>query len=274
KWRDFCAKAERASNKNKEAAETLRSMDSSFRLSWEMTAERPTGGLSGYRQVKPWKKLVITRKLYSSFRTGKTMFLFIRRSFRLRDKLRCLHLSRAFHLHKDAIFACLGKAVGERDLSSAGVMAHARHSRIRAATFSQTHRRHGNRTCRMDVSENVPIAADEHRMAGHAHIRFKIDCRPAIFVFYAKVEPVRPIGLELWDHGSLSRGTRRKVALPHHAIAAGKLCGGLCGRQISRAGIVAAQGAAGERRNSERRHLRFRKAGVVNDIGIELVPAL
>ena len=75
-------------------------------------------------------------------------------------------------------------------------MVHVFHARFCAAAFGKIHCRHGNRSCGMDVRENIAVRAQENRVRGHAHVRLKIGGGLAIFIFHAKAEPVRPAGFE------------------------------------------------------------------------------
>src|SRR5579871_2576582 len=93
----------------------------------------------------------------------------------------------------------------------------------------------------MDMSKDVAVCAHENRMRGHAHIRLKIGSGLAIFIFHAKTEPVRLAGFELRNRAVLAVRAWWIVALPHHAIAAGKLRNFIRWSQIKCSGVVTSQ---------------------------------
>src|SRR5262249_38762522 len=111
----------------------------------------------------------------------------------------------------------------------------------------------------MNVSEHFSVIAHKDRVSGHAHVSLQIGCRPAALVFDTKTE----------DHWLL-RSELRRISLPDHAIAIGKL-GDLVGRGELAAGIVTTQWLTWSRRNLYGPYLSLRKAGRVHDIGINLV---
>src|SRR6476661_914753 len=93
----------------------------------------------------------------------------------------------------------------------------------------------------MDMSENIPVCAQKDRVRGHAHVRLKIGGGLAVFIFHAESEPVRLVGFELRNRSALAVRAWWIVALPHHAIAAGKLRNFISGSQIKCSSIVASQ---------------------------------
>ena len=46
------------------------------------------------------------------------------------------------------------------------------------------------------MRENIAVCADKSCVRGHPHVRFKIGGGLAVFIFYAKAEPVRLIGFK------------------------------------------------------------------------------
>src|ERR1043166_3318180 len=59
-------------------------------------------------------------------------------------------------------------------------------------------------------------------VAGYGHVGFKVGCRPAVFIFPAKAEPVRLPGFELRKLAMLAARAWRNIVLPYHAISPGK----------------------------------------------------